>query len=195
MSVPQRVLELIPWYVNGTLNEKDMDEVSEAIRRHPELAQRVQRELQLAREMKSLDDTVDLDADRAFNRLTEQLRVPRRSRVRSTAFASFLVLAFSLASFLAGRAVDGDFVALTSGESAVPAAQVLFREQSTEANIRRFILDNGSTILSGPTPRGIYRLSVPATADEEASTVQQTAEQWVEQASADPVVRWIGLEQ
>jgi hypothetical protein len=45
--------------------------------------------------------------------------------------------------------------------------QLVFREDAPERQIRRIISVHGASIVSGPTPRGVYRIGLPADTAEE----------------------------
>jgi anti-sigma factor RsiW len=183
MALPEDTLayarELLPWYVNGTLDERERSLVEEQLARSAALRE----ELDWLRRLdRDLDETVhvpsgDLGLARLMTRIEAQRAgqvVPLRRKERPRWFAPALALAASL--LIAQTLVIGVLLSEREGvlrPASGPAQaqgallQVQFRADATEVQIRRLLLEIGGEIVGGPGSLGIYTVRVPA---QEAET-------------------------
>lgn len=183
----QRIWDLIPWYVNGTLPSEERRAVEEHLtgclrcREEEELCRATREALaaagevapsphpvQLARLLSKVDD---LEAGRGAGR-----------RPFLAALRAFLIPANPMRAFLAVQlAITVLLVALLVWQQRQPQAQalyrtlsapeaprgdtarvrVLFKEDATEREIRELLLRLEGEIVSGPSAFGTYTIEIP----------------------------------
>ena len=81
-SVHQAVLELIPWYVNGTLAEREMDQVSGHVASCAACAEVVKQEVSMAQRVRAQPARLEellVRQDQAFAQLQNSLPSPALS--------------------------------------------------------------------------------------------------------------------
>lgn len=163
----------IPWYVNGTLNEQQMNRVEAHIAACAPCRASVEEELRRARRYSQ--HTAAMGArlpgpEPSLEALLSNLAdaaPPRRRRPAAVAVAAVAVLALSFLLVLVSQrdepAVEVEYETLTSepAESSGIVLQVVFREDAWEQQIRQLVSGHGASIVSGPTPKGVYRISLP----------------------------------
>jgi hypothetical protein len=194
----QRAIELLPWYVNGTLSEPERERVDAHVRHCVpcRLALREQRELQtVVRE----HPAVHVSAERGFDRLMRRIdgtsgsaRDKAWASGHRLAIAASIVLAFTalgatvyVASNL--RAPADEFRTLANGTAERGARiDVIFTEGVTENAMRELIRAFGASLVAGPSEAGRYTIEVRGTrgADELERTLATLNE--------DPRVRFAG---
>lgn len=181
----QRVWDLLPWYVNGTLPDGERrrveDHLSGCARCREELAacqgagEAVRRQevtapsphpAQLARLMARIDEEENvLHGLRALFAAT-----PRAVRF---ALAAQLAVVLLLAGALLWRPEPAPaplFQTLSSPEPGAEAGaaarlRVVFAEATTEKEIREVLLKVRGQVVGGPSPFGVYTVEVPASPD------------------------------
>ncbi len=194
MTSPQRhdhIERLIPWYVNGTLNEAETDEVNAHLGRCPQCSASVEREVSRARELRI--DPLDLplmgNGRDGWQALAARLpRRKRRSRAVLAAVAVSVVVAVVAGTFLIGQDLRRP-VYRTLTTPAVyrgPVVQLVFEPSTPERVMRQVVLKAGGTVIAGPTSTGIYRVGLPQDSDGRGA---------VERLKKLPSVRWVALEQ
>ena len=168
-AVQDDVMELLPFWVNGTLLPAERDEVAAALASSAELRAEVSRleqlrarmqavpqpqspgELGLARLMRAIDAPSPAQAPRP-----EYLRI-----AASVVAAAAVSSALTYAVMREEAAVGADVIyEQASGDSSV-ALVVTFRPESTEAAISALLREKGLVIIDGPSAIGLYRLALP----------------------------------
>lgn len=169
----------IPWYVNGTLNEVQMSRVQEHIHDCDACRMAVEEELRCARRYSqhsaAMGEQLAGPEPSLSILLTDiaALKAPRYQRRRwsaiAAAVAAVVLLAFVPQLTRDGGTTDTRYEAMTTAapDSADIVLQLVFREDAPEWQIRRIISAHGAGIVSGPTPRGVYRIGLPADTAEE----------------------------
>jgi len=172
MITHQKVQELLPWFVNGTLNERDQSMVNEHLQRCNECRQDVENLIETSRVFQSTREPSAESIVQARTKFLQQLsqsgeRKASGSTRRWTipiALAACLLIAALFMEPLLQR--DESFrtlgnVAPISGR----VIQLVFEPDTPEKSIRSLVLGNEGHIISGPTARGVYRLELPADRD------------------------------
>lgn len=179
----QRVWDLLPWYVNGTLPDGERRKVEE----HLSACPRCQEELAACRgigEAVSRREEVapaphPAQLSRLMARIDEEENVLRglRALFAATPRAVRFALAAQLAAvlLLAGAllrrpepAPSPLFHTLSSPEPAAEAAtriRIVFAEGTTEKEIREVLLKVRGQVVGGPSPFGVYTVEVPSSPD------------------------------
>lgn len=185
------IRELIPWYINGTLDERDMDQVSTHVSQCSDCALEVEREVRLAKRMRieppGLESMLEqqqsalqsLQARLAptTSKQTEGLAIRRWSALAAT----FVMVA--TVSFFAGRATNDSTYELMASQTSFsgPVIQLIFNPHTSEQDIRGILNDSGGTLLGSPSPKGVYRIGLPTTVDARA---------YASRLAQHPIVRW-----
>lgn len=196
--------ELLPWYVNGSL---DGDEL-EAVERHLEGCDVCRHELALeerwAREIRASEELV-YSPDRAFADLASRLEGIQSQARRSPAAArpswwrrwwrpqgeggtGVLRLAvvaqaaaiLILVGVLWVEPEPAEFRTVSDPTAATEMAgasvRVVFEEEITEVELRELLLGAGARLVDGPSRRGVYTLEVAGeTVDETVERLRRDA--------------------
>ena len=185
---------LIPWYVNGTLNEAEMDRVNRHLRDCSTCAASVEQEVRFARELRQdpaglailTPATTGWGAPADGSSPGRSLQ--RRRPVEVSGTIAALTLAVAVGSFLLGQHLDRPaYRAMTSPDTHDgPVVQVMFEPETPEHVIRGVVLESGGTLVAGPTATGIYRIGL-----SEAGAGRDL----VARLERSRAVRWTALEQ
>jgi anti-sigma factor RsiW len=187
-------LELLPWYVNGTLADAEHKGVERHLRSCLPCRVALQEQHHLAALLKR-QPTVPLSAEGGFERLLAQIDAARQSphptsgpRVRQlarlttfTALAASLAFAAWLVTVGTDSSREGSFVTATQSGNGPVEIDVVFAAQVSEDDKRALIREIGG-VTSEPTETGRYRVRLDA-ADS------GRADELIERLRTDPRVR------
>ena len=197
----QAIEELIPWYVNGTLNEADMAVVS----RHVARCQCCQTEVSASiRESQALHETTESQfstlLSKEANQFAElQKRLPvSRQKIRRVAWQPALA---TVAALLIAVLIPVEYLPETArrqhasfeARTAPPAShhrqvvQVIFRADTPEQTIHRLFWESGAEVLGSPTAAGVYRIGLQESVGD--------PNRLLERLQSHPAVRWAVHEQ
>jgi len=181
-QVHQELVELLPWYLNGTLSEEERRRLDGHLPRCAECRSQLEEWRNLATRL-SEADAVPLPHPAGFRRLLERLaadgapsggeedrgarRAARRWRWLSIAQAAAIVLLVWTARSTARPPSEEEptFHTLaaepaTAGESW--RLRIVFSERTSERELRTLLLPLDATFVGGPTPLGVYTVAIPA---------------------------------
>lgn len=178
----REVLELLPWYVNGTLDDAERERVKRELRSSLTCRREFERLSRMQVAMQG-DDAERVAADRGFERLMSRIHASTQPRAASGAqpkkwlpFArAAAVLAF--ASGLAWWGIEqnarapGTYETLTTetpSDSRAPQLRLEFAPGLPDAARSAFFSQQGLTVVAPPTPDGIYTIAVPEGTDARA---------------------------
>ncbi len=170
----KRAESLLPWFVNGTLDENELDFVNDHLNRCTDCRRAVAVEIDLARMISAPIETPGPDFESLRDSLRGRLRGARRRRRRvrgwlsgAAVTASVLIAAGLL---LTMPLQEPEYEGLTSPANLDSGlvVQVVFAPQTTERELRALLLEGGGKVVEGPSPRGVYRVSLPTEADAAA---------------------------
>lgn len=178
----QTAQELLPWFVLGNLNQEETALVQE----HLHTCSQCQVDLELQRKLQAIVPAprVELDVNSAFARLKPQLanvkqeqRAPRleerleslRQRAKqwwmpwviaaqTAALACLCVVVLHAQPEAAGPA--GPYHVLGAGLPGNGNVVVMFKPQTSEAELRRILREADARLVDGPTVTGAYVLQV-----------------------------------
>jgi anti-sigma factor RsiW len=173
----EAVIELLPWYVTGQLDEAE----TARIEAHLEDCELCQAELRFEERLESEVARLPLEVEAGWARMRGRIEGDRSgSRGRALrARASWLgwgvaaVLMLGLGVLLApslrpAPAADG-YHALGAPPAAEPGnVVVIFRPDTTEKTMREALQASGARLVDGPTQADAYVLRVPADARDAA---------------------------
>lgn len=168
---------LLPWYVEGTLSPREMEEVRrhleecalcreelERISREAELIRGVEEGVEVPWTLGELD--VETGSQGWWDRLKAWVAARPGDFLVGVALqtALCLVLAFLVFSSLHGKR----YVTLSSPMVRGAQVVVVFHGKVREEEMRKVLLEVGATIVGGPSPQGAYKLgfSRPLTREE-----------------------------
>jgi anti-sigma factor RsiW len=180
--------QLLPWLLAGTLEGAELAMVQE----HLETCERCRADLAWDRKLRAAGQQCEPapDPDRALAQLLPRLgqqdragRVPARWRsalaandnrwLRSIAAAQFGVIAVLALLLARPGAQEASYRGLGAGERAQGNLVVMFRPDTTEAELRRILRAHQARVVDGPTTLDAYVLAVPAA--RTASTAERLA--------------------
>lgn len=194
MSTHQDVTQLLPWYVNGTLNEREMAAVEAHLEGCEDCRDTMARDVQEARWMHAGGDEARIAGlcahrGREFDSLRRRLGrpsvpVPAAPPRWLPALAALFVIALAPQAVWLSRGEPTLYELRTSNlASEAPVLQLVFREGTSQEDIDLLIRASG-TLLGTRTGHGIYRIAL-ATDDPHAQ---------LERIRAHPAVRWAEIE-
>jgi anti-sigma-K factor RskA len=171
--------ELLPWYVTGSLNEADTDDVEAALASHANATALVNEETALSRRIAranaGVDDVLARQSD-AFEQLRQRLHQPaereqgtplRTSGWRQVCAATLSVLVVTLVAtspWLAPSQPAGSFTTLTES-TASGVVQLAVAAGVTPAQVQRLLAQLHGSVVSGPTRHNVYLIALPAGSD------------------------------
>jgi anti-sigma factor RsiW len=193
----QKVWEILPWYVNGTLEGDERELVARHILRCQSCADEVVRCQSITAAVRSAEAAASTPSPEHLARLMERIdrestsAAPQRWRIRVREWIEKIQLAFQetpslfrwalvaetaaiillVAIMLQGSLAPSFYRTLSdSGSRPEPGRvhlHVVFADDITEREIRTLLSSIGATIVAGPTPMAVYTVAL-ATDDREA---------------------------
>ncbi len=176
---------LLPWFVNGTLEEDELAFVQQ----HLSECVRCQREVEWLRELRAAcaDEDAAPGASSAFRNLRRQLDEPRTARGEGAwprrlwrrappwskwAMAAELAVIVALWTALLPATDDPTLFRTLGARNAITPATgslvVVFDPTTTESDLRRMLRKAGARVVDGPTQANAYVLKVAAERRAEA---------------------------
>ena len=167
----ERIKELIPLYVRDGLEENVRKEVERAIEGDPELQREVAEWRSIRAGYRELTGSLPGLSPGAFDRVRHNVEEKHDRKGLLRFFSSprfvwgFAAAQFAVIIFMSIQLVrhQDEFrtlsaqVATNRGETRV---NMVFRENATEAEIRRLLLSAGAKIVDGPSPSRCYVISI-----------------------------------
>lgn len=199
MNIHERIVELIPWYVNGTLSDDERSGVERHLNECLPCRAALREERQIHNLVRAQDD-VPLGANQGVADLLHKIDrggkraalLPLRPRLglglSAAALTCVAIAAWILLTPPSREASVGSapFTTLTDdGNATTNRIDIVFAETTDEAEIREIIASLGATLVSGPSDVGRYTVSVPAESAEDLSKI-------IDRLSADPRIRFAG---
>ncbi len=188
--VHQDVWEVLPWFVNGSLEDQELEQVERHIAGCEECRHEASELQQLARIMVGAGAPM-VTPDDAFPELLS--KIEEAERLQAVPWPRRLLFAFSAEPFLrpvlvAGLVVIVMLAALlwrqtvprppeafrTLSDSAAAAestglrVRMVFASEIDEGTLRRLLLEVEGQIVGGPSPYGVYTVELPAEKDPAA---------------------------
>ena len=183
----ETVHALLPWYVNGTLEDAERKLVETHLHACLTCSLELKRERQLGESVRAAP-TIDISPEAGFARLSHRLdaagrrgnrppnnhfwndwlRLPTVSRVALATFAVTAVAVLVWGTLPRPATVEPGYVTLSGTPSAANHLDVIFADQVTETEMRALLAEINGSIVGGPTEIGRYtvRLGDPALDDE-----------------------------
>ncbi len=167
MTDHKEIRELIPWFVNGTLNESEQSLLDAHVRECDECRREVEDLVRLSSKFGWPQEVIELqDSGRAAAAdFVEALPETGAAGARPAWAVPVLVtICVAVAATLTTMIPPQDEFRTRSTKPGVvvaaPVVQVVFQERATEKAIRETLLAGGNVVLSGPSTLGVYRVAV-----------------------------------
>ncbi len=198
--------DLIPWYVNGTLDAREAAAVEAYLTEDPSFRAEVAAERRLAEGVAALD-TMDVEMERSLRAMRQRIEAETpmpRPRAEAGGVRRALAglakldlrLLFPVGAVTAAVALllvvlqpapvpDARFQTLTDPAtvSEVPQIRIKVSGEATETGLRRLFLQHDVRVVDGPTPTGVYTLETAPGADAQAIAAALLASSDVEFAA------------
>jgi hypothetical protein len=189
---------LLPWAVNGTLNEDEQAQVEQLLQTDEQARQELAYLQRLAREVKE-DAPPGIASELGWQRFKRQLdqkpedatsRLPRKRLGSLLAVAAALVITVQFGWMLKMHTDNSELNLELLAESGLAGEedrlllQVMFEPTVQIADINALLQQLDARIIAGPSPLGLYKVSIPRV-DED-----QTAE-LLEQLLARSAIRHV----
>ena len=176
MTRHQKILELLPWFVNGTLDEQERSMVNEHLNScgtcHDEfMALKETSEVFHATTEPSKDSIVHARYDFMQQLEGKSRKVGPASRwMIPVSLAACLLIAILLFGPFSQQ--EQSFETLGANASSKPVIQLIFQPDTAESFIQSLVTGDQRHIISGPTAQGVYRIELLA--DEDPQQVLQS---------------------
>ena len=169
MTTHQDVLELLPWFVNGTLNERDQSLVNEHLKECNECEHEVQALIDMSKVFHATEEPAAESIGKARSEFLQLLETSGERKTHwatrrwmiPTAMAACLLIAALFIGPMSQQ--EESFRTLSKtlpGDG--PVIQLVFQPDTPEKSIRGLVQGDLGYIISGPTTQGVYRFELPA---------------------------------
>jgi hypothetical protein len=178
-----QALELLPWYVNGTLEGDEREQVRRELR--SSLTCRLEYErLCRMRDLMQQDDAEHAAADRGFERLMTRIRRDQSAPARwqpLAAAAALGALAFSIAWWGSQdpATAPATYTTLTTSErdaAEAPLLRVVFASGVPEETRRVIVAELGLELAAPPAADGMYTFVIPQDSDAQLIAAELRAD-------------------
>jgi hypothetical protein len=167
----QELNQLLPWYVNGTLNDDELRRVEDYLAVNASARTQVEFLQRLRDEVRG--ETVGSPGAFGHKRLQAAIASetqgsqPRKGLARWRAAAALGALAVLIQGAMLFDLHRQQDVYQPLGTDQGAGLQVIFHEQATERQIRTLLNEIGASIRSGPGALGIYRIELDTTIESD----------------------------
>jgi hypothetical protein len=191
-SEHDKVLELLPWFVTGTLSADETDRVESHLEGCAECREALAFERQLAEGVATLPLNVNDGWKAMSRRLVDEppartseggnVHFLRRPVPVGWAGAGALAAAAAVAVFFAlpsgaPQPADQTFHTLSAPRNATPGQLVvLFKPDTTEQQVRVILSSHNARVVDGPTAAGAYVLHVEGTPARALDALRQSSQ-------------------
>jgi len=178
---PDELRELIPPYLNGTLSQDKRQKFEEALNKYPELKRELMEFSEIKNLYKEIEEDIPPPSDLLYKRIlsnikyeAETVSASRKKGFFSSPRLSWGIVAVQLVIILLlviTTLKEDRFRTLTSeyisrGEGI--RINVVFDKESREKEIREILNSIGASIISGPSPEGLYTIELKDKRDTES---------------------------
>lgn len=177
----RRVSELLPWYLNGTLEGPELDRVESHLRTCESCQIALAAEQRLAHMLRTSEELA-FSPERALDRMRERLATDDThdgpettpdwmARLRAVAapvrwalVAQFLIIAVLGVAVLRLDHEPAPYRTLSTPSegdtSEVTSLRLVFDATASEGDLRALLVETGCTIVAGPSRFGVYTVAV-----------------------------------
>jgi len=185
--IHRRVWELLPWYVNGSLGEREREQVEAHLAGCPACEAEARECRRTAESLSNAGEVAPSPHPAQLRRLLDRVEAEERGRPGKLASlfqatprplrwalaaqaAAILLLAGTLAWSVRSETPAGPATFRTLSSPAPPPVpstwlRVMFSPKATEQEMRQILLGVRGSLVAGPSPIGAYTVQVPAAGD------------------------------
>ena len=193
----RKALELMPWYVNGTLEGGERELVRGQVLASLTCRKELER-LRRLQELMKLDDAEAIATDREFQKLMARIRATETAAGSPPGGLGQLAIAASLVAAATALAwwwvaapvtIPAPYETMTTGQPAGAAVRlrVVFEPGVAEAERRAVFVRHRLTPVASPTAEGVYTLGFPDDADPAAIVAALRADPRVRLVTSPPL--------
>ena len=169
--------ENLPWYVNKSLPDDELEDIERQLENDESLKQDVEFMNKLRAHLKN--STQSSPGEFGLQRLKQQIKKEASSgttkRWRNFAVAASLLMVIQAGIMLSLiQQQDVGIVPLSGDTYSGPVLQIQFKDYAKESEIRAIILSINGSIIEGPSTLGIYRVQL---ADDDIDIIDQRISQ------------------
>ena len=164
MTNHETLQALLPWFVNGSLNEKEQAMVDQHIKNCDICLQDIEQLVNVST-LFSAPHIQHGRTEAARDRFMENLSKADDVVVKTQRSRVWLALVGFLCALTIGIQLNDpdseNFRTLgTIPDENVPVIQIVFDPEATEQAIRQILFADGNQLISGPTRHGVYRVGI-----------------------------------
>lgn len=162
--------ELLPWYVNGTLDKTDHSQIEQHLAQCQQCQEEVAYLQQLRAQIKAVEQQYSSPAELGLARLKQRIRVDnkptnaRRWFIPALAAAAIVIIA--QAGLLLNTNSEGHMQLMSAPSQG--QIQVRFVPDASAKGIAALLQSISGEIIQGPSALGIYHLHIDTSADNKA---------------------------
>lgn len=188
-------LELLPWYVNGTLADGERADLECHLHECLPCNAALKEERRLSDKIQN-QDSVPIGPEHGINELLQEIDrsegrrgfsvgLPALGYGLAAAFGGAIVWAF--VAFSSGpNSADGEFSTLSAGTpSATSRIDIVFFDEPSPIELERFIADFGGVLVSGPSDLGRYTVALESRSESSLNEILATLR-------TDPQIQFAG---
>jgi len=177
----QRYKALVPAYISGKLNEKELEEFQQAIERFPELAQAVEEDMALRRAMKEIERECNVRSDAIFSKveaMVSEEESPLSDHIpKAPGFLAWLRemfvsprLAWGMCALQAAALAvvlwvqEPDFRTMSTSNLIHKHSivlNVIFKKEANIDQMLELLKKNRGRIVDGPAGPGVFLIEIP----------------------------------
>lgn len=175
------IIELLPWYVNNSLDEEENRLVAEALEKDDELKKEYELLKSISAAMRA--EEMQTPGEMGFARLKRSMKETDQSkdtpqqagsnitRWKFAAIAASLLLIVQV-SFMLNQTNEQQYYKPLGGENELQGTILItFSPGVTEQQVRETLLESQAVIIDGPSAAGIYR--VRSNAPDKNTTIKK----------------------
>lgn len=164
----KNIIELLPWYINNSLDEEENRMVAEALERDHELKKEYELLKSLSATIKS--EEIQTPGEIGFARLKRSMKTTAQfnekteqadsaaTRWKFAAIAASLLLVVQVSFTLNQTSEQQYYRPLGSENKAKSTISITFSPNATEQQIREVLLESHAIIVDGPSAAGVYQI-------------------------------------
>ena len=179
----ENLRDMIPLYINGRLSESEKKDFETALGKHPELSRELIEFKEINEGYKDIKQDAPSSSNDLYPRIIENIKKQKPKALLSAApglinqilrtlksvfgspqlsWSVVAVQLFVIISLLIFYPTDNKFKTLSENHIAEDSGMinVVFKEDAKEKDMRRLIEGVNGSIISGPTPDGLYIIKI-----------------------------------
>jgi hypothetical protein len=181
---PEKIRDMIPMYLNGTLSKDQIQSFEESIRFYPDLQKELEEFSDIQSVYHRMEKDVNPTSDLLFDRILKNIQADaqptlekNKNRVFHTLFQSFaewfhspkvawVVAAVQLvliAAILIAGPMKQEYRTLSSGQDVSESGvqiNIVFKKEAKESDIRATLQKIKANIIQGPSAQGRYTIQI-----------------------------------